>query len=103
MTADELPTPPECGPALELLHRRLDGDAVILPVAVAAHVAACPDCRERFAAARLLSAAPVPPVPADLADRIVAAVLADARRHRLLWRVPVAVGALAAAVALAVW
>src|SRR5436190_23986040 len=102
MTADEPPTPPECSPALDLLHRRLDGESVILPVDVAAHVAACPDCRERFAAARLVSAAPIPPVPAELTDRVVAAVLADARRRRLMWRVPAAVGALAAAVGLAV-
>src|SRR5215207_5692984 len=97
------PTPPECAAALALLHRRLDGEAVILPVDVAGHVAGCGDCRERFAAAGLLSAAPVPPVPAELAERIVAAALADARRHRFMRRAPFALTAVAAAVALAVW
>src|SRR5688572_2163558 len=98
MTADEPdpPTPPECAAALALLHRRLDGEAVILPVDVAGHVAGCGDCRARFAAAGLVGTAPVPPVPADLADRIVAAVLADARRRRLIRRAPFALVAAAA-------
>jgi hypothetical protein len=105
MTAHEPdpPTPPECAAAVVLLHRRLDGEAVILPVDVAGHVAGCVHCRERFAAAGRLSAASVPPVPADLADRILAAVLADARRRRLMRRAPFALAAVAAVIAVAVW
>jgi hypothetical protein len=100
---DSLPTPAECALALALLHRRLDGEAVILPVDAAAHVAGCQDCGERFAAAARLSAAPVPPAPADLTERIVAAVRRDARRRRVMRRLPVALVGLAAAVAVAVW
>jgi hypothetical protein len=102
MSDDELPIAPECGPAIDLLQRRLDGDAVILPVDVTVHVASCQTCRERFAAASVLAATPVPPVPSELTERIVAKVLSEGRRRRLL-RWPVAVAAVAAAVALAVW
>jgi hypothetical protein len=100
MTPDEPPTPLECAAALDLLQRRLDGEAVILPVDIAAHVGGCTDCRERFAVAQHLSTAPAPPVPADLANRIVQAVVRDGRRRRLArWSV---VG-VAAAVAVGVW
>src|SRR5437868_6724994 len=99
--------PPECAVALDMLHRRLDGDIVDVPSAVAAHVAGCPDCRGRFASTGRLVAALAGSesvsVPALVTERIVADVLADARRRRRLRHCPAAAGGLAAAVGLAVW
>ncbi|HEY1380461.1 MAG TPA: hypothetical protein VGF55_26910 [Gemmataceae bacterium] len=105
--APDLPPPPECAAALDVLHRRLDGETVDLPPAVAAHVAACPDCRGRFAAIDRLTAAltgtQLPPVRPLLTERIVAGALADGRRRQRLRRLPLAVAGLAAAALAAIW
>jgi hypothetical protein len=106
MTAPEpeQPISRECATALDRLQRRLDGESADLPTGVVAHVARCADCRQRFAAARLLATTPVPPdppVPSQLTERIVGEVLANVRHRRRDW--PVALAGLAAMIALAVW
>jgi hypothetical protein len=77
---------PECA---DFLQRLLDGDAAPPDAAVQAHLAACPVCRQRHAAAqRLLRALPCLPAaapPPGLTGRIVARVLLE-RRARLTWR-----------------
>jgi Putative zinc-finger len=71
------------------LQDRLDGAAAAGPAGLDEHLAACPACRERQAAARRLEeglrllAAPAP--PAGLAERITARALAE-RRARLRLR-----------------
>lgn len=74
----------------ESISARLDGEAPALDDdAVAAHVAGCRDCAAFAVAAERLhrrvrvSAAQVLP---DLAERVTAAVAADARLRRRLWR-----------------
>src|SRR3954463_10139901 len=108
--------PPACAAALDVLHRRLDGETVELSPAVAAHVAACPDCRGRLAAADRLAAAPAaagpPPGAPPLTERsgpprrpggIAAGVRAAAPRRQRLRRWPLAVAGLAASALAAVW
>src|SRR5262249_11746445 len=91
-----------CSESERYLHEQLDGPAPAHPPELEHHLAECPRCRELHHAARLLEAglrAWSCPAPAtDLADRIVAGVLAERRQLRL--RRYVQVG-LAAAVALA--
>jgi predicted anti-sigma-YlaC factor YlaD len=105
MSAHDFDLPTECAAALAVLHRRLDGDAVDVPPAVAAHVAGCADCRGRFAAAGRLAAAleasVLPTPPRLLTERIIAAAIADGRRRARLRHWPLAAAALAAAVLLA--
>ena len=75
-----------CSEAESMLQRQLDGEDVAERAALDAHVAACPGCRERFAAADRLTAGlrrRAPAVgPADLTDRIVARVREERRRGR---------------------
>ena len=77
---------PECR---QLLQQALDGDRLEDRLDLDQHLAACPVCRDLYAAAQALEGSlrfperPVP--PACLADRIVAQVLAD-RRARLSFR-----------------
>jgi hypothetical protein len=78
-----------CPESLELLQRRLDGQAVPEPAALDRHLAACSECSDRHAAAQRLAfglcrlGRPVP--PPGLAPRIAARALAE-RRARLRWR-----------------
>src|SRR5262245_61748900 len=94
---------PECD---DLLQQHLDG-AGPDRAALGRHLAACPDCRDRHAAAQRLRdglrlfAPPVP--PADLAGRIVAGVLAQRRAALRFRRGLLAVAGLAAGLLLAVF
>lgn len=103
----ELPNlPPPCAAALTVLQRRLDGETVTLSPAEAAHVAACLDCRGRFAAIDQLIAAlqrTEPPVPTLLSERIIRHAIVDSRRRRQLRRWSLAAVGMAAGVAAAVW
>jgi hypothetical protein len=80
---------PECQ---DLIQRRLDGDDVPAGPPLDDHLASCPPCREQHAAAaRLLDALKARPritPPADLAQRLVTAVLRDRelRRRRMRLR-----------------
>jgi hypothetical protein len=103
------PVPPQCRATVELLQRALDGDASAEALDADAHPGACPTCRERLRAARVLLAAlavPAAPVvvPSGFADRVLGAMKAD-RRARSRRRVFAAVGglAVAAAVLVGVW
>jgi hypothetical protein len=73
-----------CTDCQERLQARLDGEGVPADE-IAAHLAACPECRALEAAARRMQAGlrlRTPPVPpAGLAERITAGVLADRRRR----------------------
>jgi predicted anti-sigma-YlaC factor YlaD len=91
----------------ELLHRRLDGEAITDPSDLAAHLAACGECRSLDATVRRFETRgqwlrlPLP--PADLSERIVRKVLAQ-RRRRLRVRAGLAMAAcLLAAILLGVW
>jgi hypothetical protein len=70
------------------LQARFDDTAAAMPAGLDAHLAACPACRERHAAARHLEEGlrllPPPATPAGLASRITARVLAE--RHARLRR-----------------
>ncbi len=81
----------------------LDGDGVGGDD-VAAHQAACPECRALAAAARCLEVAlrlpGSPPVPEGLGARIVAGVLADRRRRRRSRQLAFAAAAVAIAASL---
>src|SRR5262245_9043905 len=97
---------PTCDPALQALQRRLDGDTAPITPDVEAHLAACPDCCERFRLARSLLA--VLPSRYDAAEpsnvwteRVVGAMVTDGRRQRL--RRLAAAWAVAAGVLAAVW
>jgi hypothetical protein len=77
--------PPECRATVARIQNALDGAPSVLGGVLDAdpHSAACPACRERVRAARLLLAVLATPaepvaVPAEFADRVVAAVAADA-------------------------
>jgi hypothetical protein len=93
-----------CLECQELLQRRLDGEAVDR-AALERHLASCPECRERHAAAALLleglAGLPRPQPAPDLADRTAARVLRDLRARRLRRRLWVGL-ALAASLLLAV-
>jgi hypothetical protein len=74
---------PECQ---DVLQRRLDGTVLVPDAALDQHLAQCPPCRERHAAARRLleglRASPRRVPPADFARRVVAAALRDRQRRR---------------------
>jgi len=98
--------PPECAAALDALQRRLDGEVVALPPAVAIHVAGCPDCRGRLAAIDRLTGALDRAdsfVPALLTERIVAGAIADMRRRRRVRRWALSGVGIAAGVVAAFW
>src|SRR5262249_49935181 len=89
-----------CDECHDLLQRRLDVSPPTEPSALERHLAGCPACRADHAAAQLLEDhlkrhhKPVP--PADLADRIVAGLLAEQRarlRARRRWLVGIALAA----------
>src|SRR5579885_803257 len=73
-----------CDDCQTRLQARLDGEAVPADD-LAAHLAACPECRGLAAAARRLQAGlrllTPPAPPAGLAERLAAGVLADRRRR----------------------
>ena len=102
------PVLPECGPTLARLQSVLDGDATTDGVDTDPHPAACPTCRERIRATRLLLAVlaepAVFPTSPTFTDAILAGVRAD-RRTRDRRRVFAIAGgfAIAAAVLVAVW
>jgi predicted anti-sigma-YlaC factor YlaD len=79
---------PECQ---DLLQQRLDGTPPANPNDLDRHLASCPDCRARHAAAGRLEAGlrllPSVVVPADFAGRIVRRVIAERRavRRRRAW------------------
>ena len=79
-----------CLECQEFLQRRLDGAPVPDRTALDRHLAACPECRERHAAAALLLDGlrhlPRPQPAPDLADRTAAGVLHDHRARRLRLR-----------------
>src|SRR5437763_9348818 len=79
-----------CLECQDILQRRLDGVPIASSAALDAHLAECPLCRQRHAAAarllQALAAAPQPMPPSDLAGRIVAVVLRDRERRRLRLR-----------------
>jgi len=89
-----------CDECHDLLQRRLDGSPPSEPSALERHLAGSPPCRAEHAAAQLLEDhlkrqhKPVP--PADLADRIVAGLLAEQQtrvRARRRWLVGMALAA----------
>src|SRR5688572_10888218 len=93
-----------CCESLDLLHKRLDGEAVPL-AALEQHLRECAACRDLHRAGDLLAEVsrrlPQPLPRADLSGRIVQAVLAE--RRPILRRFPlIAVGALAASLLIAV-
>jgi hypothetical protein len=92
---------PECQ---ELLQRRLDGEPLLDRTELNQHLAACPECRERHAAAGLLEEGlrllPRPTPPAHLAQRTAEQLIRD-RLMRLRRRRVWASLALAASVLLA--
>src|SRR5687768_13555372 len=76
------PVPPECRATVDLIQRVLDGEATDLDAD--AHAGACPTCRERVRAARvLLSVLALPSeavaVPSNFTDSVLGAVRADRR------------------------
>lgn len=106
-TPDEEPLPHECRATVGRIQDALDGNGDALDAD--AHATACPACRERVRAARvLLSVLALPPepvaVPEGFADRVVTAVAEDRRvqTRRRFARATVAL-ALAAGILLAVF
>jgi len=90
-----------CSAFEDALQAYLDGTASTLPAECEAHRAVCAACRQEFVAATLLRGFRQSPVaaPAELTDRLVAAVLADSaqvNRTRRLTRGVVSVLAAAA-------
>ena len=75
-----------CLECMELLQQMLDEGGVTTPPPVAAHLQACPDCRDRYAAAaklaRALNREPCIAVSPLFTARITSAVLADGRRRQ---------------------
>jgi anti-sigma factor RsiW len=102
--------PPACVPTVERLQLVLDGEALIDAIDADPHLAACAACRERVAAARLVSTVLASrsdrTVPGHLTDTILAAVsearTATIRRKSFAISGGVAL-ALAASVLLLVW
>lgn len=107
---DSDPVAPECRATADAIQRVLDGVAAPETLDADPHAGACPACRERLRAARVLLAVlaapgdPVP-VPAAFTDRVLSAVRADrtasVRRRRMLSVAGVL--ALAAAVLVGAW
>jgi hypothetical protein len=78
------PPAPECRATVDVIQRVLDGDAAPESLDSDSHATACPACRERIRAARvLLSVLAAPrdpvPVPAGFADRVASAMHKDRR------------------------
>jgi len=102
------PVLPMCRPTVDRIQSVLDGEQTADALDADPHAIACPVCRERIRAARLLLIAlaeyPAPAASPDLTNTIVAGVRAD-RRMRMRRRVFAAVGgcAVAAAVLIGVW
>jgi predicted anti-sigma-YlaC factor YlaD len=99
-----------CPDSLALLQRRLDGEPVAGDTALDRHLAECPACRERHAAAdRLLGeglpALKIDPPTALWTGRVVATLLDDQRRlrRRTLLRAATAVAAALLLAVLAGW
>jgi hypothetical protein len=102
-----VPNPHDCDAAMAVLHRWLDRESIGVPPEVAAHLSACVECRERFAASGQLATAMIReeslPVPPLLTERIVAAVLTDRQhRRRQQWRMAGAALAIAASIAVVI-
>lgn len=81
--ADE-PVPPQCRATTDRLQRALDGEDAVESLDADPHLGACPACRERVRAARVLLAVLATPakpvaVSAGFTDRVVKAVQED--RH----------------------
>lgn len=107
-TPEDEPVPPECRATVDRIQNALDG-AGTDALDADPHATACPACRERVRAARVLLsvlAMPSEPVavPAGFADRVVNSVAEDQRvqTRRRLARTTMMV-ALAAAILLAVF
>src|SRR5438270_9864416 len=99
------PVPPECRATVDRIQRALDGDISAAALDADAHAGACPTCRERVRAARVLLsvlATPSEPVavPEGFADRIVQSMWADRHARTRRRSYAAAIGALAAAVLL---
>src|SRR5438067_8370033 len=79
-----------CLESIEILQRRLDGSPATPDAALDQHLAQCPVCRERHAAARglleALKAVPRPQTSSALTSRLVAAVVRDRQRRRIRLR-----------------
>ncbi len=91
-----------CLECLDLLQRQLDGETAA-PAALHAHLSACLECRERFAAAELLRAglkpSPRPQLAVNFAQRMASRVLRDrVQRQQRLRRRLFVTAALAASV-----
>jgi hypothetical protein len=93
---------------LDLLQRRLDGEAVGERTALDVHLAACAECRERHAAVPSLNAGlrrlALPAPPAGLSARIASRALAERRaalgfRRRVMTAAAIAAGLLLACLA----
>src|SRR5262245_36996490 len=99
----DLPVPPVCRPTVDRLQLVLDGALPAAALDADAHATACPACRARIAAARLvLSALAAPggfPIPSGLTDGILSAVREDcyARIRRRSYAVAVGVAVALAA------
>jgi hypothetical protein len=103
-------TPPACAPTLERLQLVLDRDLPAAALDADAHAVACPACRERIAAARLLiselACPTAPAVPAGMTETVLAVVREDrfARLRRRSYALAAgSVAAVAASVAVIVW
>jgi hypothetical protein len=106
----DTPLPPACRATVDRLQQVLDGELEASALEADPHPAACPACRGRIAAARLILSALAHPAPVALppgmTDAIVSAVAENryARIRRRSYAVSVGVlAALAASVALVVW
>src|SRR5688572_3089611 len=99
--------PPACGPTLACLQAVLDGEHSAETLDADPHALACPTCRERIRAARLVLAAFAAPevrvpLPSGLTSSILAGVRTD-RAVRLRRRAFAGSLAVAAAVLVAVF
>lgn len=99
--------PPACGPTIDRIQAALDGELAPELLTTDPHSSTCVNCRERIRAAQLLLTALSQPsnllaVPSRLTDSVLSAVQSD-RRSRTRRRTFAFVGALAAAVVVAVW
>lgn len=96
------PARPCCEPTQAALHRLLDGDPAWDSPEAVAHRAGCVPCREELVLARQMAEVLRPPAaPADLAGRVLGVAIASHRQRRVT-RYAGLVGALAAAVLVAV-
>src|SRR5262249_3431789 len=114
MSASELnaafPVPPSCRATVDRLQLVLDGELPAAALDADPHLPACPACRARLAATRLvLSALATPgeiPIPSGMADGILSAVreerFARIRRRSYAWAGGLAL-AIAASLLLVAW